>query len=305
MTQRTSIKAAIWPEHQQTLRQIRSQVFVEEQQVPVELEWDGLDEGSYHWLAYQNEQPIGCCRMLKDGHIGRMAVLKTHRSEGVGAALLAAAVEKARSKGLYDCYLSAQTQAAEFYQKAGFTAVGEQYLDAGMPHISMRLTLSPLRLLGQHGGDFAVNDVAQTTLELVQQARKQLCILSYNLDHRIFDTEPMADALSQLARSSRYSEIKILVVDTSDIIQHGHRLLTLHRRLPSNLLMRRCTAQLHDIKHQLIIADQLGLINQSITEAEKVWANFNNRPVAENYSSIFDGFWQHAVIDNNLRQLSL
>lgn len=82
---------------------------------------------------------MGTGRLLPDGHIGRMAVLREWRGKGVGALLLRALVELARSRGHTSVRLNAQTQALGFYRRYGFEAVGAQFMEAGIPHLAMRL----------------------------------------------------------------------------------------------------------------------------------------------------------------------
>ena len=129
-----------WGTAQAELRQIRQSVFIEEQQVPVELEWDGLDEQALHLLAVDTlGKPIGCARILPEGIIGRMAVIKEWRGQGVGQALLGKAVNVCRTHGWQNVTLSAQTHAISFYELSGFVICSEEYLDAGIPHRDMRL----------------------------------------------------------------------------------------------------------------------------------------------------------------------
>lgn len=118
-------------------------MFIREQAVPVTLEWDGLDEHAQHLLACDDHGlAIGCARILSGGVIGRMAVLPAWRRRGVGAALLAAAVDHCREQGWSPICLSAQTHAIGFYMRAGFVVCSEPYLDAGILHRDMRLDLS-------------------------------------------------------------------------------------------------------------------------------------------------------------------
>ncbi|HZV99466.1 MAG TPA: GNAT family N-acetyltransferase [Methylophilaceae bacterium] len=138
-----SIQEVSWLQAQNALRQIREQVFMHEQQVPPELEWDGLDATAVHLLALGRDMnPIGCARVLPGGAIGRMAVLKDWRGQGVGQAILKAAIYSCRSRGWLQISLSAQTHAIGFYERAGFTVCSEEYLDAGIPHKDMFLNLS-------------------------------------------------------------------------------------------------------------------------------------------------------------------
>ncbi len=132
------LRPARWPQDQAALRQVRETVFVREQKVPPELEWDGLDDQCLHMLAEDRDgNPIGTGRLLPDGHIGRMAVLREWRGRGVGSALLGALMEEGRKRGFETMILAAQVQAMPFYEKAGFVAEGDVFDDAGIPHRNM------------------------------------------------------------------------------------------------------------------------------------------------------------------------
>ena len=131
-----------WQENEAALRLIRETVFMQEQKVPEELEWDGLDGDAIHLLARDPQgNPIGCARILHDGHIGRMAVLKQWRGRGVGHRLLQRAVTIVKKLGCNEAILDAQTYAIPFYQRQGFITEGEEFMDAGIPHRHMRLPL--------------------------------------------------------------------------------------------------------------------------------------------------------------------
>lgn len=121
---------------------IRQTVFVEEQRVPPEIEMDHLDAACVHAIAYAQARAVGTGRLLPDGHIGRMAVLKESRALGVGGAILERLVEEARRRGMREVVLSAQTHAIGFYRRHGFTEQGEVFDDAGIPHQEMRRALN-------------------------------------------------------------------------------------------------------------------------------------------------------------------
>lgn len=134
------IETVRWQEAEQLLSDIRTRVFIEEQQVPVALEWDGLDAGAQHLLAKnQTEVAIGCARILPNGSIGRMAVLMPWRDLGVGTALLKSAIDYAKSQAWHMVTLSAQTHAIPFYERYGFKVISQPYLDAGILHQDMQL----------------------------------------------------------------------------------------------------------------------------------------------------------------------
>jgi predicted GNAT family N-acyltransferase len=133
-----------WSEAHSVLRAIRTAVFIEEQRVPVELEWDGVDADCVQVLARAADgTAVGTGRLLPDGHIGRMAVLKPWRGKGVGTAMLRELVDAARERGHAAAELSAQTHAVGFYRRFGFEVTGAEYLEAGIQHRAMRLILKP------------------------------------------------------------------------------------------------------------------------------------------------------------------
>ncbi|MCC6706106.1 MAG: GNAT family N-acetyltransferase [Gammaproteobacteria bacterium] len=136
-----TLRAADWRHDHAALCHVRRVVFIDEQQVPEDLEWDGEDSAAQHWLAWHGSTPIGTVRLRAGGHIGRMAVLKEYRKHGVGSRLLGAAIEAARMQGLTEVHLDAQVQALKFYARHGFVSEGEEFMDAGIAHRAMRLEL--------------------------------------------------------------------------------------------------------------------------------------------------------------------
>ena len=136
-----------WPAAQAEAQRIRFAVFVEEQGVPAELEMDDQDAHCLHALAYWPDadaadgRAIGTGRLLPDGHIGRMAVLKDWRGRGAGRALLRALIEAARRRGDREVMLSAQVHALDFYRAEGFRPEGAEYEEAGIAHQAMRMKL--------------------------------------------------------------------------------------------------------------------------------------------------------------------
>ena len=136
------VRRAEWTQDEAALAGIRRRVFIEEQRVPEDLEWDGLDEAATHLIVESTDgEPIATVRLLKDGHIGRMAVMRDWRGRGVGRALLAAILTTARNAGLDAVFLHAQIDAIPFYERSGFVAEGDIFMDAGIPHRTMHRQL--------------------------------------------------------------------------------------------------------------------------------------------------------------------
>jgi predicted GNAT family N-acyltransferase len=138
-----TIRVAPWSEISNSARAIREAVFIEEQKVPANMEWDDIDPECATAIAFdQAGNAVGTGRLLPDGRIGRMAVLASHRGTGVGRAILETLIAEARERGFAETVLSAQTQARVFYEKSGFEVAGEEFMEAGIPHVTMRLALS-------------------------------------------------------------------------------------------------------------------------------------------------------------------
>ncbi|MBW2424261.1 MAG: GNAT family N-acetyltransferase [Deltaproteobacteria bacterium] len=143
-SRRFEVREADWSVEGDLLSAIRREVFVVEQQVPPDEEWDGRDHESWHFVALDgSDGPIGTARLLPDGQIGRMAVLEAYRRAGVGGRLLEEAVVKARAIGLTRVYLHAQIHALPFYERAGFVVEGEEFEEAGISHRRMSMALLP------------------------------------------------------------------------------------------------------------------------------------------------------------------
>ena len=136
------IRIVDWAFYREALSSIRHTVFVEEQGVPVELELDGEDASARHAAAFSDDgRLVGTGRMLASGKIGRMAVSQSMRRQGIGRALLDALVAEAKRLKLEEVSLGAQLPAVAFYERAGFKAYGDIFLDAGIDHKMMRLVL--------------------------------------------------------------------------------------------------------------------------------------------------------------------
>ncbi|MFB6164834.1 MAG: GNAT family N-acetyltransferase [Haloarculaceae archaeon] len=126
---------------------VRRAVFVDEQGVPESVELDGNDDDATHFVAYDADgEPVGAARLrtIDDdtGKVERVAVLAEHRGEGWGRRLLTAVEATARYRGLADLVLHSQTHVEEFYRELGYETVGEEFEEAGIPHVEMRTRLA-------------------------------------------------------------------------------------------------------------------------------------------------------------------
>ncbi len=141
-----TFKKARSPEFFEKAQKLRLEVFVKDQNVPVENETDTLDDTATHFLVIDaiDPLPLATGRMFPDSDIknavrlGRMAVREPYRGQGVGAELLKAMLKKARAEGYQEAVCNAQTQAMDYYAKYGFVAEGEEFIEENIPHVFMR-----------------------------------------------------------------------------------------------------------------------------------------------------------------------
>ena len=131
------IKQVDWRTEQTALSALRRTVFIEEQAVPEELEWDDMDAVSSHFLATLNNQPVGTARLTPNGQICRIAVLKNHRHKGIASALLTAVLAEAEKQGFQKVFLHAQADVVQLYENFGFIRQGDIFLEAGIKHQQM------------------------------------------------------------------------------------------------------------------------------------------------------------------------
>lgn len=137
--QQLQILSGSWEQFAQDAKLIREQVFIQEQQIAAEDEWDSEDAVSLHFIAYDQGQAIATARLLENNSIGRVAVLKEYRGQGVGRVLMQSIIQLAQQQGRSFVKLSSQVHALPFYASLGFIAEGEEYLDCEIPHMDMRL----------------------------------------------------------------------------------------------------------------------------------------------------------------------
>lgn len=123
----------------EALRAVRNEVFIVEQQIPADLEYDDADLRCLHAVAWDGPTPVGTARLdlEQNGRIGRVAVLKHYRRRGIGSMLMQELEQAAVSNGLVRLWFHSQVSAVPFYQARGYQTFGEEFLEADIPHLSM------------------------------------------------------------------------------------------------------------------------------------------------------------------------
>jgi predicted GNAT family N-acyltransferase len=234
----------------QDLRSVREPVFVVEQNVPLDLEWDELDPKCRHVIARDDQhRPIGTGRLTPEHKIGRMAVLKEWRGRGVGEALLLSLIEQARELGLPEVSLHAQVDAIGFYGKFGFEGYGERFEEAGIQHQSMRLALAPKGTERREGprprgpstpaADFEGLDAARNLLiELIRGARRDIVVYTRDLEPALYAHPPIVQAFKEFAISGRAGVARFVIQDPALAQRSPHPLLALAQRLSTAFEVR-------------------------------------------------------------------
>ncbi len=324
---------APWGEFKSQLQSIREQVFIIEQQVPKALEWDGADEGSTHFLALTSAgHYIGCARLLPNGQIGRMAVLGNYRRSGIGALLLEAAVAEAKKLGMQRIFLHAQSYAEQFYHKGGFVAFGERFMEAGIEHIAMEMILpvpfepvadpAIVAAKAQHSSTTrnptttpgpkplprtfdGLVEARQRLVETIGSARRQLYIMSPLLDHLLFDETEVIDTVSALARSAARVQVHIIIMHSKLMVERGHGLLDLARRLDEKILIRKFDEPITAETSTFVCADTDAYWVLPDYEQYKGVNDLTNPVNARRMRETFEQTWARSRTDPDLRQLRL
>jgi predicted GNAT family N-acyltransferase len=313
-----------WQLAPEDIRNIRQKVFVEEQKVPPELEWDATDEIADHFLAVlPDNTPAGVARLFstlgETGHIGRMAILPEFRGRGIGEALLRHLITE--SAGQYqELKLSAQQHAITFYQRAGFHVCSEPYDDAGIPHLDMRCLAPALlekqadskrsrpMLLGADAQPWLFdNESSMLDLmdSIVGQAGQRLWLYDRMLDHDLYDRPRFRELVSGLARRHRLSEIRLLIHDDQPLIKRRHQLIELMRRLPSRIELKLVNKGYPNDDQPFILADREGVVCRHGFARPSGFAGFADSGRVRVLSENFQRMWDAGRTSLELRQLPL
>lgn len=281
------------------LRSIRDVVFVQEQQVPVEIERDALDPLCTHVLARDaSGTPIGTGRLAPDGKIGRMAVLAAWRGRGVGAALLRALVARAEADGLRRLHLHAQVDAECFYAAKGFLPMGDRFEEAGIVHQAMERVLA---------APSPVENAAQgraATIAVLASARRAVFIYSRDMDPGLLDHPDVLAAFRRLA--VRGGEVRLLLQDVGAPQRAHAPLIALAQRLPTAFAVRVIEEPV-DLNYPAAFAgsDTGGWYFRPLGHRFEGEAQLDGAARMRQLRTVFEGAWERARPATELRALGL
>ncbi len=286
----------------QDLRRVREPVFVVEQQVPIELEWDALDPFCQHVIARDNaNHPIGTGRLTPQRKIGRMAVLAEWRGRGVGEAMLVALIDAARAQRWPEIELNAQIDAVGFYARYGFLPFGDEFEEAGIRHQAMRLQLEAIaeRPPSTPRPALAVvetfDDAMRAAASVFANSRREVCVFSRDLDHGLLSAPMVMDAMRSYATSGVGATVRVLLLDPLIPMQLNHPWLTLAQRLTSVFAFRACEEE-HDRQYPsaFAVGDRGGLYFRPIGGRIEGEASDASPARARQLHEGFDRMWERA-----------
>lgn len=285
-----SIVAADYALEHARLHAVRATVFIDEQQVPAELERDALDPLSFHVLALdQDGRPLGAARLTPERRIGRMAVLASERGRGIGEAMLAELVAEARRREWPEVTLNSQLHALPFYARAGFVPSGPAFVEAGIGHREMHRRLPGASPVEDAEGAAAVLGA------LAAHARRDLAIYCRAMDPGLLDRMDVLDALRRLATRPGEGRIRVLLQDAATPQRSGAPLLPLAQRLPSVFAFREVRDPV-DTRYPSAFAcnDTGGALFRPLGHRFDGEGGIDDAPVARRLMLDFDRVWERS-----------
>lgn len=312
-----TVELTEWRSSAAELTDIRHQVFVVEQGVPESEEVDDNDPIARHWIARgESGQALGTARLV-DNKVGRMAVLREFRGQGVGGRLLRTIIRQAVGDGFDTLVLGAQTHAVPFYQSLGFQIDGPEFNDAGIPHLPMALVLKPVdwRPLAMTPPDTATHhravavggsaEFAAPALAIASDAERSLRLFSDRLAPEIYDQDRFCSAVLGLATRHPQAVVRILVRDSRPLAGQSHRLVELFLRLTSRIELRRLDPDYRTIYSEFLIGDDTMALCNQIEDGYRGYYWHHAPSKAQRLSVDFDALWDAGEADPTLRSLHI
>lgn len=325
----------------EALREIRKQVFIDEQGVPEALEWDTDDQSAVHFLMRAESEALGTARLLDDGHIGRVAILPAWRGKGLGERLMREVMAYAQAQGMSTLLLSAQFQALPLYQRLGFVVDSEPYMEAGILHVAMRwqaelLDISELPPIEfESPGTFSIhnpptqlpavrtvdlpyqlgnqaelleldeNNALDHLCHMLGQARRQIHIYAADQAVWLFNRRDVLNAVEQLIARQPKCRIKVLLQDAGTPFLQGHSLLNLMHRFPSIVEIRKQHPEREKLPQVYMLADTCGILMLPKALLRQGFARYQSPDQVRRRTSEFDELWSTSQSDPAIRRFLL
>lgn len=322
----------------ESLRTIRQAVFIDEQRIEPKLEWDADDAAAVHFLLIHNNAAVGTARLLADGHIGRVAILREYRGLGLGEVLMREVMAQAQTLGHERFLLSAQTYALDFYRRLGYREEGNEYLEAGIPHRAMIWesdpgTLPPIEFSSP--GRFAIHnpeeeprqrfisdlpcrlgegrdliecdetDLRLHVCHMAQQTRRNLIIHAADQAVWLFNQRDFIESCEQLILAQPKARIRVLLQDVPQSFALGHSMVKLAQRFPSMCEIRRVHPDAPREPQVYMLADSDGIVMLPQRQKRTGFARYQSPDQVRRWTSSFQEFWATSQSDPALRRFLL
>jgi len=291
------ISIVTWEDAKSSLRHIRQKVFVEEQQVPEELEWDAEDRNCVHLLGREGSRPVACARILSDGKLGRLAVLKEYRKHGWGGRILRAAEQHQLDQRKNKIQLNSQANSYHFYFSNGYRPEEEMFWDANIPHVRMQKILnrpdpaSKTYILGEDDESYYSDQPAATPVWFQigsQQSRREIDIQIADLSHPVFNNAFCVANLSAFLRQSHQTQVRILIIKEIPGLSE-HPLMQLQQRMSSRFKIRRLEiVNAQENNSNQILFDLKGYMR---FDYQTTYCNFSNKISVSRHRAHFEQDW--------------
>ena len=305
---RLTAKQGSWEQIGEICRKVRYKVFVEEQQIPEEHEWDEQDPVSEHFLLLLNERPAATARLTPDGKLGRFAVLTKLRGKKLGTRLMQRILDHAKRQGLKKLQLNAQLEVVNFYLKQGFKVCGEEYLEVGIPHLPMEMSLAADLLEETQYTSDEIRQALQTTGQLRLQGKEQLqtcietlipqAVRSVSLETpayiRHWFTDTALTPLLSLAKRHQHSRVQFLLGETLQFSRQSSNLLKLHQRAPSHIEIRKAHSLYRPAQQAWLLIDDKHLLWWPHYQESRVELYTAEHREAYRQTQAFKVHWQKA-----------
>jgi predicted GNAT family N-acyltransferase len=291
------ITTVTWDDAHSALRLIRQRVFIDEQQVPEDLEWDADDKTAIHFLGKEGNRPVACARLIKDSQLGRLAVLKDYRSHGWGGRLLRAVEQYLVEKKKTKLTLNSQANSYSFYFKNGYRPTDEMSWDANIPHIQMQKLLQrpdpvgKTYLLGEDTkSHHSEQPAASPTWFQIgsSQCRREIIIQINDLAHPLFNNAACISNLATFIRESRQTQVRVIINKEIPGLSE-HPLLKVQQRMSSRFKIRALNMPNSQENYDnLVLFDLSGYLKFNYQTAD---CSFCNRISVNRHRVQFEKYW--------------
>lgn len=320
ITLNISVHAVSWKEGQEELKKLRSSVAFEKG-IPISRAFDIYENNCVHFIAYdEHKTPLGCCRLMDNGRISRPHIPMQWQLKGVENKLIEHIVKYAKDKtNLTELSILEDARIAPYYVHFGFNAEGLPITEYGLPAQMMKYTIkreqqetqsdqentlsNPLGLDTTYKmGDFSCQaSYVDALRQIAGHCTRTIKIYSPTLPAAIFGDQNLLNIFSHHCRRSRFTEVKVLVLDEKEMISGTHGLRNLYEKLPSSISIRKLVPTDDEIDYrEYMISDDGHMTVRARTRIIQGELTSNRTEIAKQITA-FEDFWQRSRSIADLR----